>query len=178
MEILAVLKDFMLTQAVSGYEAKMGRKMESYLKTYSEEVEIDRAGNVIATFPGTDPTAPSIMVFAHMDQLGFIVRKIEKNGMIQVDRLGGIPEKVLPGLSVTIATLFDTTVGGVFGIKSHHATAPEEKYKVDFVTNLLIDVGAKSKQEVLDLGIHVGCPVSYTPQFAHLQGTMVTVTAI
>lgn len=178
MELVHVLKEFMLTQAVSGYEENMARKMHSYLGSFTKQIEVDRAGNVIATFPGTDKDAPSIMVFAHMDQLGFIVRKIEPNGLIQVDRLGGIPEKVLPGLEVTIRTIDNGAVQGVFGNKSHHATSADEKYKVDLVTSLFIDIGVKSKQEVIDLGVHVGCPVSYTPNFRQLQGTMVSGTAI
>jgi len=100
-------------------------------------------GNVIARFDGTDPDSPVVMAFAHLDQLGFIVRKIESDGYIQVDRLGGIPEKVLPGLNVRILTRKGTYVDGVFGNKSHHTSLPEDKYKVDLVTSLLIDVGVR-----------------------------------
>ena len=54
----------------------------------------DRLGNLIATLAG-DEAAPSVMLFAHMDQLGFIVRKIEANGLVRVERLGGVPERAL-----------------------------------------------------------------------------------
>ena len=63
------------------------------------------------------------------------VRRIEDDGFIQVDRLGGIPEKVLPGLNVQILTKDGEVVDGVFGNKSHHATAESDKYKVDLVTS-------------------------------------------
>lgn len=174
MELIDILQDFMLTEAVSGYEKKMAYKMKGYLEQYSDSVEIDRAGNVLSTFPGSDPASPSIMIFAHLDQLGFIVRKIEECGLIQIDRLGGIPEKVLPALKVSIATVDGEYVPGVIGNKAHHTTSPEEKYKVDLVTSLLIDIGTKSRKEVIERGIHVGCPVCYTPSFTRLMGTRVS----
>ena len=173
-----VLKEFMLTSAPSGYEGEMAYKLKAHLEQYCSEVTMDRVGNVIAKVPGTDPTLPRAMVFGHMDQLGFIVRKVEEDGYSQVDRLGGIPEKVLPGLELVIRSEDGKWHPGVFGPKAHHATPAEEKYKVDLVTTLFIDVGASSAQEVHDMGIYVGCPVVYKPAFQELLGSKVTGTAV
>lgn len=173
-----VLKRFMLTPAPCGYEGEMARVLAEELSPYCADVSMDKCGNVIGKIAGSDSSAPRVMVFSHMDQLGFIVRKIEEDGFIQVDRMGGIPEKVLPGLRLKIRTEEGGWVSGVFGPKAHHATAPEEKYKVDFVTSLFIDVGANSRQEVNDMGIYVGCPVIYEPSFEELLNGKVTGTAI
>ena len=173
-----VLKEFMLTSAPSGYEKEMAYKLKPHLEQFCQTVTIDRVGNVIAKIPGTDPKAPRAMIFGHMDQLGFIVRKVESDGFIQVDRLGGIPEKVLPGLEVVIRSEDGQWHLGVFGPKAHHATPAEEKYKVDLVTSLFIDVGATSAEQVHEMGIYVGCPVVYKPAFQELQGTRVTGTAV
>ncbi len=178
MDLAATLKDFMLTEAVSGYEKKMAYKLKDYFDEYADETTIDRAGNTIAEIRGTEPDVPRIMIFAHTDQLGFIVRKIEESGLIQIDRLGGIPEKVLPALNVSVGTLSGDYVPGIIGNKAHHATAADEKYKVDLVTSLFIDVGARSRKEVLDLGIHVGCPVCYKPSFTALAGGRVSGTTV
>lgn len=179
MSISETLKDFMLTPAPSGYESEMAYKMVECLKPFADEVRIDHVGNVIARIPGKHGSEyPRLMVFGHMDQLGFIVRRIEPNGYIQVDRLGGIPEKVLPGLQLLIRSEDGKWHKGVFGPKAHHATPAEEKYKVDLVTSLFIDVGAKSDAEVRALGIEVGCPVIYKPAFEELMGTRVTGTAV
>lgn len=178
MDLITLMQDFMLTEAVSGYESKMASKMKTQFEPFAQEVTIDRIGNTIARFDGEDPDAPVVMVFAHVDQLGFIVRKIEENGLIQVDRLGGIPEKVLPALQVSVRTIDGGYVPGVFAIKAHHATPPEEKYKVDFVTSLFVDIGAKNRKQVLDAGIHIGCPMCYNPSFSRLMGTMVSGTAV
>lgn len=179
MNMMETLRDLMLTPAPSGYESEMAYKMVNYLKPLCDEVRIDRVGNVIGKIAGTrGAELPRLMLFGHMDQLGFIVRRIEPNGYIQVDRLGGIPEKVLPGLQLLIRAEDGSWHRGVFGPKAHHATPAEEKYKVDLVTSLFIDVGAQSDAEVRALGIEVGCPVIYRPAFEQLMGTRVTGTAV
>lgn len=177
-ELRDIAKEFMLLEAPSGYEGKMAYAIKAHFEKYSNEVRIDNAGNVIAHFPGEDENAPRIMVFAHIDQLGFIVRKIEKNGLIQVDRMGGIPEKVLPALKLSVRTIDGNYVTGMFGVKSHHQATADEKYKVDVVTSLFVDIGAKSDEEVKALGIHVGCPAIYEPNFYEFLNDHVCGTAV
>lgn len=179
MELKSVLKEFMLTSAPSGYESEMAYALKARLKPLCDEVRLDRLGNCIALIKGTGGgSLPRAMVFGHMDQLGFIVRKIEEDGFIQVDRLGGIPEKILPGLQVVIRSENGGWVDGVIGSKSHHATPPEEKYKVDPVTSLLIDIGAQSRSAVNVRGVFTGCPVVYRPAFTELMGGKIAGTAV
>lgn len=178
MDLLNTSKEFMLLEAASGYEKKMAYAMRDHLSVYSNDVTIDRAGNVIAKFEGTNSLAPTIMIFAHMDQLGFIVRKIEGDGLIQIDRLGGIPEKVLPALNVSVSNIDGEYIPGVIAVKSHHITPPEEKYKVETVTNLFVDIGASSKEQVVEAGIHIGCPAIYKPSFTKLMGNRICGTAV
>jgi putative aminopeptidase FrvX len=135
-------------------------------------------GNVIAEYKGTDEKSPVVMAFAHLDQLGFIVRKIEKDGFIQLERLGGIPEKVLPGLNICIQSTDGNLIPGVIGTKSHHASSAEEKYKVDLITSLFVDIGANSSDEVRNLGIEIGCPATYMPSFQHLNNNYISGTSV
>jgi len=178
MEVTSYLEKLCLAPAPSGYEKECAHVFIDLISPYVDDVEIDRMGNVIAHVAGTDPDAPHIMAFAHLDTLGFIVRRIEPNGFIQVDRLGGIPEKVLPGLKLKIRTTEGEWVTGVFGNKAHHATSAEEKYKVDVVTSLFVDIGAESEEEVQALGIQIGCPVIYEPSFMELRNGKVCGTAL
>ena len=178
MNLEEMLKELCLAPSPSGYEKKAADVYSRLMAPLVDRISLDRMGNVTATLEGTDEQAPVIMVYAHLDQLGFIVRRIEPDGYIQVDRMGGIPEKVLPGLRVVVRTKQGEFVPGVIGIKAHHATSAEEKYKVDTVTSLFIDVGACSQQEVRDLGIDIGCPVVYEPRFQTLAGGKVSATAL
>ncbi|NLV59008.1 MAG: M42 family metallopeptidase [Clostridiales bacterium] len=178
MNLVETLRDFMLTPAPSGYESEMAYKLADRLKPLCDDVQIDHVGNVIGKIAGTGSGLPTAMVFAHIDQLGFIVRRVEADGYLQVDRLGGIPEKVLPALKLSVRSEDGTWHTGVFGPKAHHATPAEEKYKVDLVTSLFIDIGAKNAQEVHELGIYPGCPVIYQPQFELLRNHKVTGTSV
>lgn len=178
MDSKKLLREFMEIFAPSGYEKDMAYRFRDVMAQFSDSVVIDRSGNVIATIEGSDPAAPRIMAFAHLDSLGFIVRRVESDGYIQVDRLGGIPEKVLPGLNIRILGRNGKFVDGVFGNKSHHASAAEDKYKVDPVTSLFLDIGARSAGEARELGVDVGCPAAYLPYSQELANGFVSGTAV
>jgi putative aminopeptidase FrvX len=178
VNIREILREYMLLPAPSGYEGEVAHRMKDDLARYCDETRLDRAGNCIGKIKGERAGLPVVMVFGHMDQLGFIVRRIDDKGFIQVDRLGGIPEKVLPGLSVIVRGENGVWRSGVFGAKSHHAMSQEEKYNVERVTELYIDIGAGSKEEVEDMSIHVGCPAIYEPSFTELYGSRITGTAV
>lgn len=173
-----VLESLCLAPAPSGYEKECAYFWRNVMTPWVDQTRIDHCGNVICTLQGTDATAPEVMVFAHMDTLGFIVRRVENDGFLQVDRLGGIPEKVLPGLRLVVRNESGQFIPGVFGNKAHHATSAEEKYKVDPVTSLFVDVGASSRDEALALGLDVGCPVIYAPAFFALGTDKVCATAL
>ena len=83
----------------------------------------DRLGNLMCTLPG-DPRLPSVMVFAHMDQLGFIVRKIEPSGLIRLERQGGVPGACAAGAGRACSAPRQGDLPGVIANKSHHATTP------------------------------------------------------
>ncbi len=178
MDLLKVLQRFVLIPAVSGYEKEMAHAFIDEIDEFVDCTKIDRIGNVIAEIRGTDDDPLNIMIFAHMDQLGFIIRRIQDDGFIQVDRLGGVPEKVLPGLEVIIRSKNGKYINGIIGTKSHHAASLEEKQRVDSIKDLYLDIGASSSQEVRDSGIEIGCPVLYKPKFTKLMGDMVCGTAI
>ncbi len=165
------LKDLCLLPGLSGFEQKVNRYMSAELEKNGFEVVTDTLGNCIAKREGSNPDAPVIMIFAHMDSLGFVVRLIDEDGFIRLERLGGIPEKALPATEVSVGTRGGQYIDGVIGIKAHHVTPADEKYVVDKYMSLFVDIGATSKQEVLDLGIDVGCPIVYRPKYRRLLGT-------
>ena len=149
---------------------------EQFQKT-GLQARIDTMGNCIAKIEGTDPKSPVIMVFSHMDSLGFLVKYIEEDGFLRLERLGGIPEKVLPSTPIQVQAKNGEMYEGVIGVKAHHVTPPEEKYVVDKYTKLFVDIGAKSRKEVLSLGIETGAPVVYKPKFQRLINDRVYLSA-
>ncbi len=173
----STLEALMLTPGLSGHEDRVRRLIVRELAGLPLEVSTDRLGNLIATLRG-DEKAPSVMLFAHTDQLGFVVRKIEDNGLVRIERLGGIPEKALPAQAVLFCVAEGRDVHGVIANKSHHATPPEEKYRVTPYADLFIDVGASGAAEVKALGIEIGTPVVYAPRVLHLNENRMAGTSV
>jgi len=166
------LAALMMIPGLSGHEDRVRRHIAAALSDMGVDSRVDTLGNLIATFPG-DADAPSVMVFAHMDQLGFFVRKIEADGLIRVERMGGVPERALASQAVLLCVETGADVPGVIANKSHHATTPDEKYHVLKATEIAIDTGHGSRQAVMDAGIGIGTPVIYRPQVIPLAGSRV-----
>lgn len=172
MKIAADLKELMLIPGLSGHEGRVAAAISARMPV---PCTTDRMGNLIASFPGR---GPSVMLFAHMDQLGLIVRKIEQNGLIRVHRMGGIPERALPAQEVVLCASGGRDIAGVLANKSHHATTPDEKYHVLQATDLFIDTGHGSKAAVEADGISIGTPVVYAPRAFELAGGRIAGTSV
>ena len=171
-----LLTELMLIPGLAGYEDRVAHAIAAHLDRMDIAHRSDRLGNLISSLPG-DPGQPSVMVFAHMDQLGFIVRKIEASGLIRLERQGGVPERALPAQAVVLCT-GASDLPGVIGIKSHHATGPEEKYRVVPYAELAVDAGFTSKSEVEAAGVRIGTPVTYQPRVLELAGGRIAGTAV
>lgn len=172
------LRDLTAIPGLSGHEQKVARYMKEHFEALGLETKTDVFGNCIAKVPGRKTGGPVTMLFAHMDSLGFLVRKIEDDGFLRVERLGGIPEKVLPATQVQVETKSGEMLEGVFGVKDHHVTPPEEKYIVDRYMNLFLDIGAGSKKEAESLGVCIGSPVVYRPKFMKLNDSRFCASSI
>jgi putative aminopeptidase FrvX len=167
----------MLVPGLSGHEDRVRRHIAGLLRAEGVESRADRLGNLIATFEG-EAGAPSVMVFTHMDQLGFFVRKIEADGMVRVERMGGVPERALASQAVLLCVGEGRDVPGVIANKSHHATAPEEKYVVLKAPELRIDTGHGSRAAVEAAGVRIGTPVVYRPNVVELAGDRIAGTSV
>jgi putative aminopeptidase FrvX len=97
------------------------------------------------------------------------VRGIDADGMLRVHRLGGMPERVLPGTRLLVHTRHGD-VPAVVGIKSHHLTPPEDKYVAKPATELYLDIGAATVTQAESAGVRVGDPVTYQPQWDEFVG--------
>ena len=171
------LFDLTMTPGLSGHEERVAKLIRTKLSDAGIESRVDRMGNVIASFAG-DAAAPTVMIFTHMDQLGFFVRKIEANGLIRVERMGGVSERAMAAQAVTLCVGEGRDVPGIIMNKAHHATLPEEKYKVVTAPDILIDTGHGSKQAVEDAGVTIGTPVVYQSRFIELAGDRVAGTSV
>lgn len=160
VEYLAhLLEELSGLDGLPGHEQPVVRYLKAKLQPLAKEIFIGTNGNIYASQNGNLPGL-TVMVSAHMDEIGLVVRDIEENGMIRFDKLGWFNDAFLPGTRVRIKGL-----PGLIGIKSGHLLTEEEKTTVLPHRSLYIDVGADSADQVKDLGIAIGDPIAFDIPF-------------
>ena len=152
----ALLKSLTEAHGVPGYEAPVRALTRKYLEPLGD-VSQDRLGNLICRKQGS-AEAPRVMLAAHMDEVGFMVKQITKEGFIKFLPLGGWFDQVLLGQRVIVKTGKGDVVG-MIGAKPPHLLPPEERNKVVQKKDMYIDIGATSKGEVEEAGVRPGDPV-------------------
>jgi putative aminopeptidase FrvX len=172
-----LLMELMRIPGLSGHEDRVRRRLTREMHSLGLETRTDRLGNLTATSPG-DPQRPSVMLFTHMDQLGLIIRKIDANGLLRVERLGGVPERALASQEVLLCVGEGRDLPGVIANKSHHATTPEEKYKVLPYAEIFIDAGFSNAGEARAAGVRIGTPVVYAPKAIELAHERIAGTSV
>lgn len=164
-EKIDLLEELCATPGVSGFEEPMIRLMKREMVKYTDDVKVDRLGNVIATMHSTQENALTLMIDAHIDEVGFVIRNIRPDGFLRVYRVGYPNARILPSVPVAIHTDDGQRHYGTIGSKSHHYTPDEERFKVLPIEDLFLDAGFSSAEEVYEAGIRVGSPISYWPNF-------------
>jgi putative aminopeptidase FrvX len=153
---LDLLKELTEVFGVSGHEAAIRAIVEKHLAGLGT-LEKDRIGSVICRQTGSSP-APKIMIAGHMDEIGFMIKLISKEGFLKFIPLGGWFDQVLLGQRVIVQTV-KGDLPGVIGAKPPHLLPADEREKVVAKKDMYIDVGATSKEEVEAMGVRVGDPV-------------------
>lgn len=161
--MIELLKTLTSLSGPCGYEHSVSYFLKEYLTGKVDEVKIDPIGNVIARKKGDKP-GPTVLLTAHMDEIGFIVKKIEANGLLRFEKLGGHDDRIL--LAQPVKVMGDRgEVSGVIGTISAHFAKFDDASKVRKHTQLYIDIGVSSKDEVAELGIEVGSPITWGTEF-------------
>ncbi len=171
MKMVEALEKLSNANGVTGREGEVRDLMKKYLKPYVDEVREDRLGNLIA-FKKGNKDAPTVMLAAHMDEVGLMIKNIKKKGFLQFAKVGGIDDRVLLAQKVIVHT-DKGPLTGVIGSKPPHIQTEEEQKKVIDADRLFIDVGAKDKNEAEKMGVQVGDVVSFDTKFVRLGNDVV-----
>ena len=151
-----LLKELTEAHGVSGYEAEVRAVMRRHLEPLGV-LEQDKIGSLICRQAGTSDS-PRVMLAAHMDEIGFMIKQVTKEGFLRFVPLGGWFDQVLLGQRVVIRTTQGDVVG-VIGAKPPHTIPPAESAKVVEKKSMYIDIGATSAAEVEAAGVRAGDPV-------------------
>ncbi len=174
-QILEDLKELSQIVGVSSREERVVEAIKQKVESLADETRIDNLGNLIVTLNGTKKNGPVLMLDAHTDEIGLMVRHISADGFIYFAKVGGFVDLIFP--SQTVIFMPDDKalppVYGVIGINPPHLMSPEARKKVPSADNLAVDIGAFSAKEVRKLGIDVGTTGTLVGEFKELAGDRV-----
>jgi len=162
---LELLKELTEANGIPGYEDPIRAVVRKHLEPLGE-LSQDKIGSVICKANGNADT-PKVMLAGHMDEIGFMVKHITKEGFIYFLPLGGWFDQVLLGQRVVIKTR-EKEVVGVIGAKPPHLVPADQRNKVVKKQEMYIDIGATSKEEVEEAGVRPGDPVIPRADFVTL----------
>jgi endoglucanase len=166
MAIVETLEKLSNACGVTGREEEVRNLMMKFLKPYVDEVKEDKLGNVIGIKEGKKK-APKVMLAAHMDEIGLLVKMISKEGFLQFTKIGGIDDRILLAQKVIVYTE-KGPLHGIIGSKPPHIQKEEERKKVITYDELFIDVGAESLEQAKKMGVKIGDPVGFDIKFAKI----------
>lgn len=166
-ESLSFLKTYLNNPAPTGFEKEGQKLWLEYLKPYIDDTIVDPYGSAVGII--NPEAAFKVVIEAHADEISWFVNYVSPEGLIYVIRNGGSDQAIAPSKRVNIHTE-KGTVKAVFGWPAIHTRlrsgdGKEPQPKVD---NIFLDCGARSRKEVEDLGIHVGCVVTFEDGFEEL----------
>lgn len=153
----SLLKELTEITGIAGFEKDVAEAIEQHMKPLAK-ISYDRLGSIICRKDGS-AKAPRVMLAAHMDEVGFLVKQITKEGFIKFIPIGGWFSQVILGQRVTVKTRKGDLVG-VVGSKPPHELDEEERRKVVEIKDMHIDVGAARGFDVVKtLGVRPGDPI-------------------
>jgi putative aminopeptidase FrvX len=154
----AFLFQLLGTPSPTGFEIGGQRVWANYVRTFSDRVENDAYGSAWAVLEGQSPV--KLMLEAHADEIGYMIKHITKEGFIHVDRIGGSDYATARGRKLIFQGT-DGPVKGIIGNTAIHIRDRTGGEKAPEVHELYVDVGADSDKEVAKLGLRVGQPGVY-----------------
>lgn len=162
----AFLTRLLETPSPSGFEVAGQRVWADYVRPHAEAFESDCYGNAWATLnaPGT----PRIVLAGHADEIGFMISFINDDGFLYFQGIGGIDLALVRGQRVVVHGR-GGPVPGVTGQLAIHLQTPEDRKKVPEIHDVIIDIGARSREEAEAL-VAVGDPVTYAAGVQELAG--------
>ena len=155
----AFLLDLLNTPSPTGFEFRGQKKWVDYTRQFADAVQNDAYGNAWATLTGDARKPRRIMLEAHADEIGYMVKTITKEGFLNLDRIGGSDAATARGRRLDI--LGDKgVVRGIIGNTAIHIREKDNE-KAPQVHELYVDVGAKNEKEVAAMGLRVGHAAVY-----------------
>ena len=172
--LLDTVKELCRLSGVSSYEDRVREYIKSRIEGYADSVETDAMGNLIAFKKGRVNTGKTVLVAAHMDEVGLMITHITKDGYLKFAPVGGIDRRVLLGKKVYVG---EKGVFGVIGNKAIHLVKQEERSKTVKTDDMYIDIGAENEEEAKKL-VSPGDVAAFDSNIIELGGRRIKAKAL
>jgi len=172
MDAKALLQELSDAFGISGFEDDVRERITEHIRPYVDEITVDPLGNLLARRNGADPRV--LMLDAHMDEVGFMVKWIDSNGYLRFAPIGGWDDRIVPGHRVEIHCRDGSVRLGVIGTAPPHILSAEDRKKPIAMEDMFIDVGAMSDNDARAMGIRIGDPLTVHYPFVELRDGYVT----
>lgn len=163
-----ILEELSNAFGVSGNEDDVRAVVIEAVRDHVDEVDIDAMGNVLTVKHGTGEEPMQVMLTAHMDEIGLMVVGHSEDGFLKVKAVGGIDPRLLPG---TLLQVGPDRLPGIIGVKPIHLLEEKEEEKVTQLKELVVDIGADSKEEAQKLA-PLGTYATFSTRFRELGPTV------
>lgn len=144
--MLETIKALCALSGVSGDEGPVRDDIMVRVAAFADDMKTDAMGNLYVFKKGKKTPSKTVMLCAHMDEVGIIVTGITDDGYLKFDSVGGIDRRVLIGKAVTVGK---SNVAGVIGNMAYHLVKKDEREKIPALSDMYIDIGATNKEEAL-----------------------------
>ena len=171
---IAFLRHMIANPSPSGFEQRVQQVIREEVQQYTDELRTDVHGNVIASL--NTGGNPRVMLTAHCDELGFLVRYIDDKGFIYFAPIGGYDPSTLPGERVQIP-IDQGSILGIIGRKPVHLLQGEERSKAPKISELWIDIGVTSREKAQEL-VPIGSIATRAAQLELLREDLVVSRAL
>ncbi|MCH3976189.1 MAG: M42 family metallopeptidase [Bacilli bacterium] len=163
-ERLLLLKEVSEVRGISGNEREVSCLIQRYLKDDVDHFEFDNLGSTLAYLPG-EQGEPTVLFTAHMDEIGFMVLRVEESGLIRLGNVGGWWGHVIPAHEFVVKTRDGHEYIGVTGAQPPHGMPADQKNKVMELKDMYLDLGVDSRKQIEDMGIRIGDTVTPLQSF-------------
>lgn len=165
--VLRYLRHLVEVTGPSGSEEDVVARVFAAARPFSDTLQVDTFGNVIALRKAAQSDARTCLISAHMDEVGFRVAKIEHDGFLRLEKVGGLDDRILPAQRLWIRTEGGRILG-VIGTKSAHLLTAADRNSVTPLHALYVDIGASSAQQAISMGAQVGDPAGFVGELSEL----------
>ncbi len=165
--VIEYLRELVALSGPSGAEEDVIRAIAQRVRPLVDTLELDPFGNLIAVRRGATPDARRCAIAVHMDEIGFRVRKIEQEGYLRFEKVGGSDNRVLLAQRVWVRTGQGRLLG-VIGTKSAHLLKDADRTSVPPHTEQYIDIGARDRADAERMGVRLGDPAGFVGELAEL----------